>query len=58
MPDPFELTGRRALVHGASRGIGLAVARTLGQHGANVIITGRKLEGLREAHAHLIDGRC
>src|SRR4051794_32247390 len=53
MSNPFNLTGRRALVTGASRGIGLAVARSLGQHGAGVIITGRKLDGLREAQAQL-----
>ena len=50
MSDAFSLTGRRALVTGASRGIGLAVARALGRHGAAVTITGRKLDALREAH--------
>jgi NAD(P)-dependent dehydrogenase (short-subunit alcohol dehydrogenase family) len=53
MSDVFNLTGRRALVTGASRGIGLAVARALGERGANVIITGRKLDGLRAAHEQL-----
>jgi NAD(P)-dependent dehydrogenase (short-subunit alcohol dehydrogenase family) len=45
--DLFDLTGRRALVTGASRGIGLAIARALGQRGAAVVITGRKEETLR-----------
>ena len=53
MSDAFTLTGRRVLVTGASRGIGLAVARSLGQNGASVIITGRKLDGLRTAHEQL-----
>jgi NAD(P)-dependent dehydrogenase (short-subunit alcohol dehydrogenase family) len=53
MSDPFNLTGRRALVTGASRGIGLAVARALGLRGANVVITGRKLDGLRDAQTQL-----
>src|SRR3990170_4792023 len=53
MPDAFTLTGRRALVTGASRGIGLAVARALGQHGAAVVMTGRKAESLHEAASQL-----
>src|SRR5207244_9657174 len=45
--DLFDLSGRHALVTGASRGIGLAIARALGQRGAAVTITGRKEETLR-----------
>ena len=46
MSDPsFDLSGRTALVSGASRGIGEAIARLLAAHGAHVVCTSRKLEG-------------
>ena len=45
MSDPiFDLSGRTALVSGASRGIGEAIARLLAAHGAHVVCTSRKLE--------------
>ncbi|NGO74246.1 SDR family oxidoreductase [Streptomyces sp. YC504] len=44
-----ELDGRAALVTGATRGIGLAVAHRLGAAGAGVCVTGRDPDGVRRA---------
>ncbi len=50
MPEmSTRLAGRTAVVTGASRGIGLAIARRLVDEGARVVITGRKPEPLAEA---------
>lgn len=41
-PPIFALDGRLALVTGSSQGIGLALARGLAEHGAKVIVNGRR----------------
>ena len=51
--NPFDLTGYRALVTGASRGIGLALARGLSEAGAVVVLNGRNPETLATAAADL-----
>jgi len=43
---PFDLTGKKAFVTGASRGIGQAIAVGLAQAGADVAIVARSEEGL------------
>jgi NAD(P)-dependent dehydrogenase (short-subunit alcohol dehydrogenase family) len=43
--DPDNLRGRVALVTGASRGAGRAIAAELGEHGATVVVTGRSVRG-------------
>lgn len=53
-----RFTGRTAMITGASRGIGLAVARRLVSEGASVVITGRDEEALRAAVAELGEERA
>jgi NAD(P)-dependent dehydrogenase (short-subunit alcohol dehydrogenase family) len=52
MTEGKPLSGRVALVTGASRGIGAATARALAEAGAHVVLTGRdvkSLEGVEDA---------
>jgi gluconate 5-dehydrogenase len=51
--DTFRLDGRLALVTGSSAGIGLALARGLGQAGASLVLNGRNVSALAAAAATL-----
>ena len=42
-PPLFDLTGKIALVSGASRGIGAAIAKLLAAQGAHTIVSSRRL---------------
>lgn len=46
-PDLFRLDGKTALIVGASRGIGLAIARAMAAAGARTIMAARSLDKLR-----------
>ena len=51
----FQLDGRIALITGASRGIGEAIAKTLAAHGAEVIIASRKIGDLERVAVQITD---
>jgi gluconate 5-dehydrogenase len=51
--SPFDLTGRRALVTGSTRGIGAAMAAGLARAGATVVLHGRDLATVNQARDQL-----
>ncbi|MEU5299363.1 SDR family NAD(P)-dependent oxidoreductase [Streptomyces noursei] len=53
MPSRFDLDGRKALVTGASRGIGRSIARAFAQAGADVAVLARSTDDLSELAAEI-----
>ncbi|WP_404298836.1 SDR family oxidoreductase [Alicycliphilus denitrificans] len=49
----FDLSGKTALVTGGSRGLGLQMARALGEAGARIMLSSRKAGDLEQAAAEL-----
>ena len=52
-PSLFDLTGKVAIVTGASRGLGRSFARALARAGADLAITSRGLPALAETKAEI-----
>ncbi len=44
----FDLNGKTALVTGGSSGLGLQIAEALGEQGARVMLSARKVDELEE----------
>ena len=53
----FDLTGKVALLTGASKGMGFAMAEGLAEHGARVVVSSRKLDQC-EAACDQINAKC
>jgi gluconate 5-dehydrogenase len=51
--DQFRLDGKRALVTGGSKGLGLEMARALADAGAKIVIVGRDAATLTQAATDL-----
>jgi gluconate 5-dehydrogenase len=54
-PALFDLTGRRALVTGSSKGIGAALAAGLAEAGAELVLNGRDASALERARQELAE---
>jgi gluconate 5-dehydrogenase len=52
--DPFDVSGRLALVTGSSRGLGRSLATGLADAGARVVLHGRDPDALAAAQAELV----
>jgi NAD(P)-dependent dehydrogenase (short-subunit alcohol dehydrogenase family) len=51
----FDMSGKVAVVNGASRGIGEAIAKGLAECGALVVLTSRRLEAVQKVADEIVD---
>src|ERR1700753_1453407 len=54
MPSLFDLTGKVAVVTGSTKGIGLAIATRMAEHGATVVISSRKADACERVAAGIV----
>ncbi len=55
MDNLFDLSGKVAVITGSTKGIGLAIAQRMAQHGAKVVISSRKAEVCAQVAAAIND---
>jgi NAD(P)-dependent dehydrogenase (short-subunit alcohol dehydrogenase family) len=55
MSDMFDLSGRVAVITGASRGIGAAIAGAFAERGAKVVVSSRKADACAEVARRIAD---
>lgn len=55
MKDLFDLSGKVALVTGASRGIGESIARLLASKGAHVVVSSRKIDACQKVADSIVE---
>ena len=53
IPALFDMTGQTAVITGSSRGIGKAIAHRMAEHGANVVVSSRKIDACEAAVAEI-----
>jgi NAD(P)-dependent dehydrogenase (short-subunit alcohol dehydrogenase family) len=53
MQSGFDLSGRVAVITGATKGMGMAIANSLGRAGASLVISGRSTESVAQAQSDL-----
>ena len=55
MPSLFDLTGKVAIVTGSTKGIGLAIAKRMAEHGATVVVSSRRRDACEAVAKEIVD---